>query len=166
MLALKAWLSKSLIWVAGIAIAAALWFYADAQLTKKALVIAEREAAGWQALSEAQERAQQREDGIRTVVERHVTEIERAPNANDPVPTDVAVAWANSIDSVRDEAHSRASGPFAELLGPRGAASIGGRPDGGEAKHVLRATGSRVPAVQRAARRSSKHAPPKDGEPS
>lgn len=152
--------------IAAVASAAALWFYADAQLTKKALENQRELTAAWTALSETQERVRVREEGVRTVVERHVTEIERAPNANDPVPPDVALAWANAIDSVRDESHAGASGEPTQLLGPRGGATSGGRPNGGEAKHVLSTARGRISTMQRAPGRSSSDAPQQDGKSS
>lgn len=47
---------------------------------------------------------------IRTVIQHAVQTIEASPNANTPIPLDLATAWAAGIDGLRDDAGDGESG--------------------------------------------------------
>lgn len=92
------------------AIAAAVWMYGDLVLTKAALEDQRELTAQYQRIAETQAAIQQRDTVIIRAGEDAERAIQEAPNANTPVPADIAIPWAAGIDSVRDAGTQPADG--------------------------------------------------------
>lgn len=84
------------------AIGAVAFVYSDLTLTKQALENERDLREQWQHVAETQDAIQQRDAIIVRVSDEADRAIEEAPNANTPIPQDVADAWAAGIDSVRN----------------------------------------------------------------
>lgn len=84
------------------AIGLAVWVYGDLMLTKQALEDQRELTAQYQHIAETQAAIQARDTIIIRAGEDAERAIQEAPNANMPVPSDIAIPWAAGIDSVRD----------------------------------------------------------------
>lgn len=114
--------------VAAVAVAAGLWMYVDLTLTKSRLHDEQELRKEWQRTAEVQSNIQHRDTVIVRASDEADRAIQEAPNANTPVPTELAAAWAAGIDSVRDAATKNAGehdvpGPTSDPSKRRGADS-------------------------------------------
>ena len=124
------------------AIGLAVWVYGDLILTKQALEDQRELTAQYQHIAETQAAIQERDAIIVRVSDEADRAIQEAPNADTPIPPDVASAWAAGIDSVRDAGTKPTDGhdvprPRVDAPKPRGA-------DSGGTSTVLEGPGSSV----------------------
>lgn len=117
------------------AIAAAAWVYGDLVLTKQALENERELREQWQHTAETLEDIQQRDAIIVRVSDEADRAIQEAPNAETPIPPDVADAWAVGIDSVRNAGTKPANEHV--LSGLDGYKTERGRADSGTIGPVL-----------------------------
>ncbi len=84
------------------AIATGVWLYGDLMLTKQALENQRELTEQWQTATEVLVDTNKRETVIIHAGQEAERAIQEAPNADTPVPSDIAIPWAAGIDSVRD----------------------------------------------------------------
>lgn len=109
------------------AVGVAVYMYSDLTLTKQALENQRELTEQWQTATEILVDTNKRETVIIHAGQEAERNIQEAPNADTPVPSDIAMPWAAGIDSVRDagakpaDAEHDLSGPSsreAERTGP------------------------------------------------
>jgi len=127
------------------AIAVAVWMYGDLVLTKQALNSERDLREQWQHVAETQAQIQRRDTIIVRASDEADRAIQEAPNANTPVPPDMAAAWAVGIDSVRNAGTK--SPDEHDMSGPNGDSSKRGDTNTGTADKVLKRSGNSVPTV-------------------
>lgn len=84
------------------AIAAALWVYGDLMLTKQALDEQRRLAAQWERAATVQTNIDRRDTIVIQAADTAEDAVQETENANQPISPDVATAWADGIDRVRN----------------------------------------------------------------
>lgn len=127
------------------AIGVAVWVYGDLVLTKQALETERELREQWQQVAETQADIQERDTIIVRVSDEADRAIMEAPNAQTPVPPDVAAAWAAGIDSVRNAGTQSADEHDVSRLA--GGETKRRGPDTGRTDEVLKEPGSSVPTV-------------------
>lgn len=84
------------------AIAAALWVYGDLILTKQALADQRELTAQWERAATVQANIDRRDTIVIQAADAAEDAVQETENANQPISPDVATAWADGIDRVRD----------------------------------------------------------------
>lgn len=90
---------------------------------------------------EAQTRISEHEDHTNRITERVIERVMESPNANAPVPSDLADAWLDGIDSLRDDS-GKPDERHEELSGPPSADARKGRSDARRIDRDLAKAGS------------------------
>lgn len=120
----------------------------NAQLShaREQLRITEEALRAQKSLTEALDNQAQLESRLRGIVEDAVSEIEASPNAGELVPPDIATAWYNGIERLRNHESTDRAGE------PKGlSASRGSGPHGANNRttdYVLAKAGRSLPDVQ------------------
>lgn len=110
------------------AIGVAVYMYGDLTLTKAALASQTELTEQYRHATEILVDTNKRETVIIHAGQDAERAIQEAPNANTPVPSDIAIPWAAGIDSVRDAGAKPADAEH-ELSGPSGREAERTEPD-------------------------------------
>lgn len=136
--------------VAGMAMLFVMWRGAENEAD------AQRELAeGFREVIKAQTLISQNENRVDNAANNGVRVVLETPNANAIIPPDVADAWLDGVNSLRDDP-SRADERNAELSGPASGDANKRRVDSRTAGGNVNRTGSGVPKMQLSPRASSK----------
>lgn len=130
------------------AILAASYIWMDYKHTQQALADQIELTQQWQHAAEVQQNIDRRDTIILRAGQDAERAIQEAPNARTPVPSDIAIPWANGIDSVRDAGIKPANSEH-ELSGPSRGEAERTKPDVRGPDPVFYRSGTGFLALQR-----------------